>query len=332
MRILHKYFWTAEFALVLMALPLTQPQNNKNLSYYSKHESEILPDAKIAFQNSEYKRAIELCNWYFIIVGDSAADALKKDAGQCNALSRDMKDLIASGRMGDAREKARQLFLLNSKDTEATSVLANGPSTGIINDFEWVNMGLSVRWATCNVGASSSRGQGGYFAWGETTTKDTYTWSNYVFRISGDSDETVVLNKYVCFSSFSDYNKEYDQKRELVDNKRQLELTDDAANRNWGGSWRMPTVREMWELTEFCKWTWDSNNDGYIITSNITGNSIFLPANFSGGNGYYWTSDHNGLGANLADCLGFNPDGFKLYQFLQGGRRFSAQGIRPVTE
>ena len=83
-----------------------------------------------------------------------------------------------------------------------------------------------------------------------------------------------------------------------VDNKRQLDLSDDAANANWGGNWRMPTEAEWTELEESCIWTWTSQSGiyGYKVTRD--GKSIFIPAtgargvNWQGSKPYarYWAS------------------------------------------
>ncbi len=149
-----------------------------------------------------------------------------------------------------------------------------------------VDLGLSVKWATCNVGASKPEEYGDYFAWGETTTKTYYEWSTYKLC---ESSETSML-KY-CTSS--NYGK--------VDNKSTIELADDAAHVNWGGSWRMPTRIEYDELCKKCIWTWTTRGGvmGYEVTSRSNGNSIFLPAagvfgeellSYVGSDGYYWTS------------------------------------------
>ena len=160
------------------------------------------------------------------------------------------------------------------------------PNTG---NHEYVDLGLSVKWATCNVGATKPEEYGDYFAWGETTTKSTYNWSTYKY-CNGSYNN---LTKYCTDSYYG-----------TVDNKTQLELSDDAARANWGGSWRMPTDAEMTELREQCTWTWTTQNGvyGYKVTSKKSGytnKSIFLPAagyrrgsslNIAGSSGYYWSS------------------------------------------
>ena len=151
---------------------------------------------------------------------------------------------------------------------------------------EYVDLGLSVKWATCNVGATKPEEYGDYFAWGETTPKSTYDWETYKY-CNGSFDS---LTKYNNSSIFG-----------TEDYKKTLELADDAARANWGGSWRMPTRAEQDELRKKCTWKWTTQNgvNGYIVTSKSNGNSIFLPAAgyrcdsplYSAGSfGYYWSS------------------------------------------
>ena len=154
------------------------------------------------------------------------------------------------------------------------------------NDYEYVDLGLSVKWATCNVGANKPEEYGDYFAWGETEPKSTYNGSTYKW-CNGDYDN---LTKYCTDSDYG-----------TVDNKTTLDLSDDAARANWGGSWRMPTKEEQQELINNCTWTWTTQNgvNGYKVTSDKNGKSIFLPAAgyrydsslyYAGSIGYYWSS------------------------------------------
>ncbi len=135
----------------------------------------------------------------------------------------------------------------------------------VIATPEYVDLGLSVNWATFNVGANKPEDYGDYFAWGETEPKSTYDWSNYKWCRGSET----TLTKYCNHSGYG-----------TVDNKTTLELSDDVAAVNWGGKWRMPTTDEMYELKDQCTWTWTTLNgvNGYEVTSNSNGNSIFLPA------------------------------------------------------
>lgn len=162
-------------------------------------------------------------------------------------------------------------------------------ATGTEAGHKWVDLGLSVRWATTNVGARSESDYGDYFAWGETAPKREYSAKTYK-HCKGKMNK---LTKYCMNKKFGN-----------VDYKKQLELIDDAAHVNWGGKWRIPTKVEWNELITKCKmeYTTRKNHKGYLVTG-PNGSSIFLPAagshRFAGGrsdifdegkHSYYWSS------------------------------------------
>ena len=191
---------------------------------------------------------------------------------------------------------------------------------------EWVDLGLSVKWATCNVGATKPEEYGDYFAWGETEPKTIYTWSTYKW-CNGSED---ALTKY-CTSS--DYG--------TVDNKTVLELADDAARANWGGAWRMPTDDEWTELRENCTWAWKNaykgTTAGCLVTSNINGNSIFLPATGvrdnddlydEGSYGDYRSSSLYTDNPNDAWSVVFHSDYVDMYDC----DRYYGHSVRPVLK
>ena len=136
---------------------------------------------------------------------------------------------------------------------------------------EAVDLGLSVKWATMNIGATSVTDPGKYFAWGATKPGTTFTWSNTPYYAGGGTTHS--WSKYTTDEST-------------------LDATDDAAVQNWGGNWRMPTYTEWTELLneDNCTCTWVANYNesgisGALITSKKSGytdKSIFLPAS-----GYY---------------------------------------------
>ena len=135
--------------------------------------------------------------------------------------------------------------------------------TVIQSGHEAVDLGLSVKWATYNVGASKPEDYGDYFAWGETSPKNDYSWNTYKW-CNGS------------YTSLTKYNTE--SGLGMVDNKTQLDLSDDVAHVNWGGKWRMPTKNECEELVKNCNWIVTAVNgvQGYRVTG-PNGNSIFLP-------------------------------------------------------
>lgn len=161
--------------------------------------------------------------------------------------------------------------------------------SGTNNGHEWVDLGLSVKWATCNIGAFTPEDSGYYYAWGETETKSIYDWSTYKW-----CDGTSTLTKYCATTSNG-----------FVDNKTTLDLEDDVARVKWQSTWRMPTESEIDELKNKCTWTWITQNgvNGYKVTSRMNKNSIFFPAAGSRGetslkengtHGYYWSSTLTG--------------------------------------
>ena len=196
--------------------------------------------------------------------------------------------------------------------------------TGTENGYGYVDLGLSVKWATCNVGASKAVDYGDYFAWGETTTKSTYDWSTYKW-CNGSS---FTLTKY-CNNSIYGNNG-------FTDNKTQLELSDDAARANWGGSWRMPTDAEWAELINNCTWTWTTQNGVYgrKVTSKTNENSIFLPA---AGNRYDSSLDDAGSSGYWSSSLD-TDDSYRAWGvgFYSGdvdrtnGSRYIGLSVRPV--
>ena len=152
------------------------------------------------------------------------------------------------------------------------------------NGYEYVDLGLPSRlkWATCNVGASSPEQSGLYFAWGET---QGYTGEQVEAGVRTFDEDTYLAGSAASIST-------------------DLTLEQDAAHVNLGGNWRMPTKAEFEELSNNCTFTWtdDYNGTGVtgdVITSKTNGNSIFLPAsgfcNYSsvgrvGSGGYYWSA------------------------------------------
>ena len=189
------------------------------------------------------------------------------------------------------------------------------------NGYEYVDLGLSVKWATMNVGANSPEEYGDYFAWGETKPKSAYNWSTYT--LCKGSYNT--MTKYCSNSSYG-----------TVDNKSVLDPEDDAAHVNWGGTWRMPTYDELNELKTKCTWTWTTQNgvDGRLVTG-PNGNSIFLPAagyrndsslSNAGSYGRYWSSSLYTSSPYDAWYVVFNSSDVYWYD----SNRCNGQSVRAV--
>ncbi|MCR5325126.1 MAG: fibrobacter succinogenes major paralogous domain-containing protein [Bacteroidales bacterium] len=187
-----------------------------------------------------------------------------------------------SFRSDEVQEIKRSTFgVLKNIDSKVTNWESNVPVP------EYVDLGLSVKWASFNVGAAKPEDYGFYFAWGETTTKDSYLESNYLWCDGSN------LTKYTGDATV-------------------LEPDDDAASALLGGSWRMPTEAEMEELLNGCTWTWTTKNgvDGYTVSGKgaYSGNSIFIPAA-----GYFsgtYNSDEDWAGSYWTSTL-YHPNNFK---------------------
>ncbi len=188
-------------------------------------------------------------------------------------------------------------------------------STGTENGYGWVDLGLSVKWATCNVGADSPEEYGDYFAWGETSPKSDYSSSNS--------------------ATYGLSNSEL-QSQGYIDSEGNLTAQYDAATANWGGSWRMPTSAEIQELIDNCTWTWTTYNGvkGYNVEG-PNGNSIFLPAagyrfgsslNFAGGWSSYWSSTPYENAAGIAYGL-YSDSGNRRMGYYERNDGFSVRSI-----
>lgn len=184
-----------------------------------------------------------------------------------------------------------------------------------------VDLGLSVLWATCNLGASNPWGYGGYYQWGGTDDVTDpniiVNWANCPYHTG--SDETTGWTKYV-----SSYNSSYWSGTGDPDDRTVLDPADDAAHVILGGDWRMPTETEWKELLINCTWEWTDNYKtmnvaGYIVTSKKEGyadRSIFLPAAgyrigtylYDGSRGLYWSSSLYESLSNYARILNFSSD------------------------
>ena len=221
-----------------------------------------------------------------------------RETGQIQKLTNDLRGYLNLSNSAD-RSTAKD-YSATEKKEKSTSA----PNT--IARHQFVDLGLSVKWATCNVGANSPEEYGDYYAWGETNLKSSYTAGN-------------------CET----------WRKDVGDIKGTYR---DVAHVKWGGSWRMPTKAEFEEIVNNCVWIWTTRNGvkGYEVTGVKTGNSIFLPAGgyrngkylFGEKFGCYWSSDKRSV--EDANQL-FFYDHQRCGKLMKEQRSMGCL-VRPVTE
>ncbi|EPT34324.1 putative lipoprotein [Bacteroidetes bacterium oral taxon 272 str. F0290] len=236
----------------------------------------------------------------------------------------------------EAAIKAQTLTQIIQKLEELKEKIGNGGggSGGGGSTEEYVDLGLpsGVKWAKCNLGASKPTDYGDYYAWGETEPKAEYTWANYKWMQTGQSDWKHITKYTVADGQTAGIW--YDAGGNFIgDNKTTLEAADDAATAKLGSSWRMPTEGEIKELLDNYTWTETTQDgkNGYEVKGS-NGNAIFLPAAGyrvvsglydAGSWGYYWSS-------SLSTVYSFNARGLNLDSGVKGRGRGLGFTVRPV--
>lgn len=179
--------------------------------------------------------------------------------------------------------------------------------SGQVNGHDYVDLALpsGVKWATCNVGASSPLQFGDYYAWSEIDTKEVYDSATYKWMVK--------VGEEPCKYS-SDYERHNRAGYDVI-----IDPSDDVAFVKWGRMWCMPTFIDMQELFNGCDWQWVENYNGSGVNgaigiSKYNGKRIFFPYGgwrygsqlYSVGNmGGYWSSSHDGLVSFYAHCFRF---------------------------
>lgn len=290
--------------------------------------------AGISLATSEY---------HFFAKGGTSEEILVESEGSLNitssaswltySLSGQLLNLKAQENLTGQPRSATLTFKLSGTSIQASINVTQAGQHGdfSVSDYDsdinmspsggYVDLGLSVKWATCNLGADKPEDVGNYYAWGETTGYNgafhTFDWSTYQWMQAGKNDW-----HYVTKYTFADgqtsacwYNSNGVYIGTTVNGSTyktltRLEAEDDAATTALGNNWRMPTQTECDELMKNCEWTWDSTKKGYKVTSKKSGytnNYIFLPAGGYvsskvtdiGISGYFWSCD---LSPDYSDC------------------------------
>lgn len=212
-----------------------------------------------------------------------------------------------------AIEKGKAIITATYKTLTAYSIVE------VSGEHDYVDLGLSVNWATCNVGAFSPEEHGDHYAWGEIETKDTYSRATYKYCNGSDTS----LTKY-CNNSYYGHNG-------FVDNKNMLDMEDDVAHVKWGGNWYMPRQEHFNELLNNCTWTSIVQNgvNCYKVTSNINGNYIILPTTNSKYDMYYYWSSSIGSYPYYAKILHKNGGEFSILDAYRQGDAY-CHSVRPV--
>ena len=157
---------------------------------------------------------------------------------------------------------AVSLFVIVSCSSDDDKDITEQQQIGETNGYQYVDLGLSVKWATCNVGATSPYDTGNLYAWGEVSPKEEYLSTNYKYWTNQRN-----ITKYCTDSDFG-----------TVDGLKSLVLEDDVVRIEMGGGWRMPTNTEIRELILQCDTKRDTlNNVPGVLLTGANGNSMFVP-------------------------------------------------------
>lgn len=179
-----------------------------------------------------------------------------------------------------------------------------------------IDLGLpsGTKWSCCNVGASQPEGYGGYYAWGETNTKNEYSWDSYHYGDARDN-QLVYIGSDIAGTQY------------------------DAATVNWGAPWQMPSQMQIKELVLNTSSVWtDLNGIPGRCFIGVNGNKVFFPAagSYSGSNlkglgysGTYWSSTLDEIYTYSTFPLYFRKDVI-YYSDSVWGNRHGGHPVRPV--
>lgn len=210
---------------------------------------------------------------------------------------------------------------------------------GFNNAHHYVDLGLSVKWATMNVGARSEHEIGEKYAWGETTQKSEDASAPFKWGC----EKMLIGTDFYGNDEYGYFYRESLDKKYGPNGQRTIDKSDDAASVKWGGNWRTPSVNEIKELISKCEWNWTYNYknkgiSGYVIISKVEGytdKSIFIPVNTISKNAIYmsnerkkfWNEAYSEWQTNY--CFAFDADQFK-FNINEDAHRTEGYFVRPV--
>lgn len=292
--------------IVTVTPEISVPNGYKNYFIEDLYFTRTAGEVKVTFQIN--------VDWHLNIVAENGGpvswckvDLASGDAGMHKVMVR-----VDENKTYEVRVAKIQLMANKSKVAE---ILVSQEEA---SKYKGIDLGLSVKWAECNVGAEVPEVLGGYYAWGETEEKADYTWANYKW-CNGTYNS---LNKYCYQSSYG-----------TVDDKTILDMEDDVAFVMWGTGWRMPTRVEAQELCNKCSWELTSVNGvkGYRVTG-PNGNSIFFPREEKGFS--CWTSTLCNETSSCVLTFGISSiidQGRRPFYDCHTSRKYG-NNVRPVTD
>lgn len=244
------------------------------------------------------------------------------DLGEISAVGYGLATIFTSSTQDSSRHTALEVHVVE-------------PEHDPYNGHEYIDMGLSVKWAASNVGTELSWASGTYYMWGATEWKSSYDgWTNYPLCNGTETNFTKYCSNAKCGK---------------VDCKVVLDAEDDVAHQEWGGDWYIPTEEEWKELKDNCTWSYvsryenGSTRKGYEVKSKINGNTLFIRCGGCrnpGKNGtsdvdsigYYWSATRQGNDFLSSDtptnALFMQLTGNSYY--ISNARRCCEFSIRPV--
>lgn len=234
------------------------------------------------------------------------------------------------------------------------------PTTGEINGHEWVDLGLSVLWASMNVGAETPSGRGISCCWANPYSGGGYNsdyWCSQAFYIDSNNkphlaqyskyqvDDGDLAEPYYSVDTIKTMDDDGYEHVEYEytftgDGKTNVERDDDAVFRAWGNGWRLPSKEEYQELIDNCEFEYVNLDGipGYKVKSNINNQNIFFPNvqfvnEYGNHTGYvcnYWTSNLT-TSSRYAHMMDFQyHTGYGNLQEVRATSRSYGLGVRGV--